>query len=225
MELLVIGGVIAFLVILLILVFVSKYRTAGPDEALIVTGSALGNGKNVVTSDDGKKIKIVRGGGAFVLPVFQQADPLSLLNLKLEVSTRNTYTQQGVPVNVNGVAIIKVGSTIQEISTAAEQYLGKNPAEMQNEAKEVLEGHLREILSSLTIEQIYKDRDKFSQEILKVASTNLHNMGLKIISFTIKEVSDDNGYLDALGKAQIETVKRDAAIETAKRQNAPVRLM
>lgn len=213
-----VGGFAVVVVVVLLLVFITKYRTSGPDEALIVTGSLLGNGKNIVASEDGKKIKIVRGGGTFVLPVFQQAEPLSLLNLKLEVGTRNTYTAQGVPVNVNGVAIIKVGSSIQEISTAAEQYLGKDPIDMQNEAKEVLEGHLRAILSSMTVEEIYKDRQKFSQKVLETAARDLHNMGLRIVSFTIKEVSDDNDYLDALGRPQIEEVKKEAAIQTAKRQ-------
>jgi len=214
----IVGGVLVGLLVLLLLVFFAKYRTAGPDEALIVTGSGLGNGKNVTASEDGKKIKIIRGGGTFVIPIFQQAEPLSLLNHKLEVGTRNTYTSQGVPVTVNGVAIIKVGSTIQEISTAAEQYLGKHPDDLRNEAKEVLEGHLRAVLSSLTVEEVYKNREKFSQEILKTATKDFANMGLHIVSFTIKEVSDDQGYLEALGKPQIEMVKRNATIETAKRQ-------
>ena len=120
---LIIGGVLLAILILLILVFITKYRTVGPDEALIVTGNWLGGGKNVVTTDDGKKIKIIRGGGTFVVQLCKE--PLSLLNYKLEVGTRDTYTKQGVPVTVNGVSIIKVGSTIEEVSTAAEQYLEK----------------------------------------------------------------------------------------------------
>ena len=211
-------GIAAFLVIVLVLTFVNKYRTAGPDEALIVTGSGLGSGKNVVSSEDGKKIKIIRGGGTFVMPVFQQADALSLLNHKLEVGTKNTYTLKGVPVTVNGVAIIKVGSSIEEISTAAEQYLGKPPQELELEAKEVLEGHLRSILSTMDVEDIYKNREQFSQEVNKQASTDLAVMGLKIVSFTIREIFDENGYMDALGKPQIEAVKRDATIQTAMRQ-------
>lgn len=132
---LIIGGVLLAILILLILVFITKYRTVGPDEALIVTGNWLGGGKNVVTTDDGKKIKIIRGGGTFVVPIMQRAEPLSLLNYKLEVGTRDTYTKQGVPVTVNGVSIIKVGSTIEEVSTAAEQYLGKETEELKVEAK------------------------------------------------------------------------------------------
>lgn len=214
----IIGAVVLAIIVLAILVYIAKYKTVGPDEALIVTGNLLGRGANVVTSGDGKKIKIIRGGGTFVVPVFQQAEPLSLLNHKLEVGTSDTYTKQGVPVTVNGVSIIKVGSTIEEVSTAAEQYLGKTREELRNEAKEVLEGHLRAILSSMTVEGIYSNREEFAQGVFSVAQKDLSKMGLKIVSFTIKEITDKNGYLEALGQPQISAVKRDAVIAKAERE-------
>lgn len=207
-------GIAAFLLIALLGVFITKYRTAGPDEALIVTGSYLGS-KNVHVDESGNKIKIIRGGGTFVLPVFQQAEPLSLLSSKLEVTTPEVYTEQGVPVMADGTAIIKIGGSIGEIATAAEQFLGKSKEDRENEAKEVLEGHLRSILGSMTVEEIYKNRDKFSQEVQRVASQDLAKMGLIIVSFTIKDVRDKNGYLDSLGRPRIAQVKRDADIATA----------
>ncbi|MED3622491.1 flotillin family protein [Neobacillus thermocopriae] len=207
-------GIVVLLLIALIGVFITKYRTAGPDEALIVTGSFLGS-KNVHIDESGNKIKIIRGGGTFILPVFQQAEPLSLLSSKLEVTTPEVYTEQGVPVMADGVAIIKIGGSISEIATAAEQFLGKAKEERENEAREVLEGHLRSILGSMTVEEIYKNRDKFSQEVQRVASQDLAKMGLVIVSFTIKDVRDKNGYLEALGKPRIAQVKRDADIATA----------
>lgn len=210
----VIIGIVALILIALIGVFITKYKTAGPDEALIVTGSFLGNG-NVHVDESGNKIKIIRGGGSFILPVFQQAKPLSLLSSKLEVTTPEVYTEQGVPVMADGVAIIKIGGSISEIATAAEQYLGKPKEDRENEAREVLEGHLRSILGSMTVEEIYKNRDKFSQEVQRVASQDLAKMGLVIVSFTIKDVRDKNGYLDSLGKPRIAQVKRDADIATA----------
>ncbi|MEH7548751.1 MULTISPECIES: flotillin family protein [Bacillaceae] len=207
-------GVVVLILLALIGVFITKYKTAGPDEALIVTGSFLGN-RNVHVDESGNKIKIIRGGGSFILPVFQQAKPLSLLSSKLEVTTPEVYTEQGVPVMADGVAIIKIGGSISEIATAAEQFLGKPKEDRENEAREVLEGHLRSILGSMTVEEIYKNRDKFSQEVQRVASQDLAKMGLVIVSFTIKDVRDKNGYLDSLGKPRIAQVKRDADIATA----------
>ncbi|MCM3795947.1 flotillin family protein [Priestia megaterium] len=213
-PILIVVGIVVFLLIALIAVFITKYRTAGPDEALIVTGSYLGS-KNVHVDESGNRIKIVRGGGTFVLPVFQQAEPLSLLSSKLEVSTPEVYTEQGVPVMADGVSIIKIGGSISEIATAAEQFLGKAKEDRETEAREVLEGHLRSILGSMTVEEIYKNREKFSQEVQRVASQDLAKMGLIIVSFTIKDVRDKNGYLESLGKPRIAQVKRDADIATA----------
>ena len=200
--------------LMLLIVFVAKYQTAKPDEALIISGSYLGS-KNVHTDDSNNKIKIVRGGGAFVLPVFQRSNRISLLSSKLDVSTPEVYTEQGVPVMCDGTSIIKIGSSVEEIATAAEQFLGKTKEELENEAREVLEGHLRSILGSMTVEEIYQNRDKFSQSVQEVASVDLAKMGLIIVSFTIKEVRDKNGYLDSLGKPRIAQVKRDADIAEA----------
>ncbi len=205
---------VGIILLMMLVVFVSKYQTAQPDEALIISGSYLGT-KNVHQDEGGNKLKIVRGGGAFVLPVFQRSNRLSLLSSKLDVSTPEVYTEQGVPVMADGTSIIKIGSSVEEIATAAEQFLGKTREELENEAREVLEGHLRSILGSMTVEEIYQNRDKFSQSVQEVASVDLAKMGLIIVSFTIKDVRDKNGYLDSLGKPRIAQVKRDAEIAEA----------
>lgn len=210
-------GIIGIVVIALfiIILLVSRYRIASPDIALIISGTALGN-KNVYTDPStNNKMKIVSGGGSFVLPVIQSAKTLSLLSSKLKVSTPDVYTKEGVPVTADGTVIIKVGSTTEDIATAAEHYLGKENEDLENEAREVLEGHLRSILGALTVEEIYKNRDRFNQNVQEVASVDLAKMGLTIISFTLKEVTDKNGYLDSLGQGRIAEVRRDADIKTA----------
>lgn len=206
--------IVLVVIIVLGLAFWARYRTVGPDEAMIVTGSFL-MGADVLTDESGRRIKIVRGGGAFILPIFQQAANLSLLSHKLDVSTPEVYTEQGVPVMADGVAIIKVGSAIEDVATAAEQFMGKPTEALQAEAQEVLEGHLRSILGTMTVEEVYRNRDKFAQEVQSVAARDLKKMGLQIVSFTIKDVRDKQGYLDALGKPRIAAVKRDAEIAEA----------
>lgn len=201
-------------IVILGLAFWARYKTVGPDEAMIVTGSFLGT-RNAITDESGRKIKIVRGGGAFILPIFQKAEFLSLLSHKLDVSTPEVYTEQGVPVMTDAVAIIKIGGSVEDVGTAAEQFMGKPTEALKSEAQEVLEGHLRAILGSMTVEEVYRNRDKFAQEVQGVAARDLKKMGLQIVSFTIKDVRDKHGYLDALGKPRIAAVKRDAEIAEA----------
>lgn len=206
--------IVASVLFVLALAFWLRYKTVRSDEAMIVTGSFLGK-KNVLSDESGRSIKIVRGGGAFILPVFQKAEMMSLRSLKLDVSTPEVYTEQGVPVVADGVAIIKVGSSTEDVATAAEQYMGKPIEDLKNEAQEVLEGHLRSILGTMTVEEVYKNRDRFAQEVQGVAAKDLKKMGLQIVSFTIRDIQDKNGYLDALGKPRIAAVKRDAEIAEA----------
>lgn len=200
--------------VVLAMAFWTRYKTVSPDEAMMVTGSFLGS-RNVSSDDSGRSIKIVRGGGAFILPIFQKQQRISLLSHKLDVTTPEVYTEQGVPILVDGVAIIKIGSSVEDVATAAEQFLGKPTAELRAEAQEVLEGHLRAILGTMTVEEVYKNRDKFAQEVQSVAAKDLKKMGLHVVSFTIKDVRDKEGYLDALGRPRIAAVKRDAEIAEA----------
>ncbi|MDF2714326.1 MAG: yuaG [Paenibacillus sp.] len=213
-EALVIPAIVVGVIVVLGLAFWARYKTVSPDEAMIVTGSFLGN-KNALIDESGRRIKIVRGGGAFILPIFQKAEFLSLLSHKLDVSTPEVYTEQGVPVMTDAVAIIKIGGSVEDVATAAEQFMGKPTEGLKSEAQEVLEGHLRSILGSMTVEEVYRNRDKFAQEVQGVAAKDLKKMGLQIVSFTIKDVRDKHGYLDSLGKPRIAAVKRDAEIAEA----------
>lgn len=213
-EALTIPLIVVGVLVVLGLAFWARYRTVSPDEAMLVTGSFLGS-RNTTVDESGRKVKIIRGGGAFILPVFQKAEFLSLLSHKLDVSTPEVYTEQGVPVMADGVAIIKIGGAVDDIATAAEQFLGKPTEALKGEAQEVLEGHLRAILGTMTVEEVYRNRDKFAQEVQGVAAKDLKKMGLQIVSFTIKDLRDKHGYLDALGKPRIAAVKRDAEIAEA----------
>lgn len=193
---------IALAVVIVLIFLMARYRIGKPDEALIVTGSFLGK----------EGIKILKNSGTFVIPIVQSAHKLSLLTHKLEIGTPEVYTEQGVPILASATVLVKVGNSVESIKTAAEQYLGKTTSELEDEAREVLEGHLRAILGTMTVEAIYKNRDDFAEQVQQVASTDLSKMGLEIVSFTIKDVSDPNGYLDALGRPQIAEVKKNAEI-------------
>ncbi|GIP23257.1 flotillin family protein [Paenibacillus sp. J22TS3] len=199
-------GVVVVL-ILLGIVFATRYRTVKADEAMIITGAMTGEGP-----------KIVKAGGSFVWPVIQNADFLSLQVQTLDIKTPEVYTVKGVPVIVDGVAQVKIKGDIESISTAAEQFLGKPATELQNICTQTLEGHLRAILGTMSVEDVYKNRDEFARQVQEIAADDLNKMGFQIVSFTIRDVRDRQGYLDALGQAEIARVKKDAEVAKAENQ-------
>ncbi len=205
---------IVFVVFLFIMVWASRYTKVGPNEVLIVSGRqhrVLGTDGKVAT----RGFRVVKGGGTFVIPVVEKADVLSLELLTIDVQTPEVYTSKGVPVKVDGVAQIKVKGDDVSIATAAEQFLSKGVEEIKNIAMQTLEGHLRAILGTMTVEEIYQNRDAFASKVQEVAAGDMANMGLSIVSFTIRDIRDTQGYLDALGKPRIAQVKRDAQIAQA----------
>ena len=180
----------------------SGFHKVGPNEALIVSGG-------------GKEPKIIVGGRKFVLPFVQKAQRLSLEIMTLNVNTAKVYTAEGVAVSVDGVAQVKVGSGEEAIRTAAEQFIGKKPGEIADVALQTLEGQQRAILGTMTVEQIFKDRVAFAERVREVASTDMSRLGLEIRSFVVRDIQDEQGYLEALGVRRTAEVKRDAAIGEA----------
>jgi len=206
------GIIMVAVVILLVNVFVSRYVKVGPDEALIVSGI-----KRKLKSGIQVGFRIVKGGATFVWPVLETAKTMSLRIMPLDVNS-SAYTSQGVQVLVDGVAQVKIDSKEESIATAAEQFLSLSTDEIRKIATQTLEGHLRSIVGNMTVEEINQNRDVFAQKVQELAATDLANMGMTIISFTIKEIADKNGYLESLGKAQIARVQRDAIIGQAEAQ-------
>merc|ERR1719318_671789 len=127
----------------------------------------------------------------------------------------NVETKQGVPLTVTGVAQVKIMKNPELLGVAAEQFLGKREDEITDTILQTLEGHLRAILGTLTVEEVYKDRDQFANLVREIAAPDVGRMGIEILSFTIKDVYDNVEYLASLGKTQTAVVKRDAEIGVA----------
>merc|ERR1719493_394645 len=127
----------------------------------------------------------------------------------------NVETKQGVPLTVTGVAQVKIMKDKQFLGIAAEQFLGKSEGDITDTILQTLEGHLRAILGTLTVEEVYKDRDQFANLVREIAAPDVGRMGIEILSFTIKDVYDNVDYLASLGKTQTAAVKRDAEIGVA----------
>jgi flotillin len=206
------SGLVALVAVAAVILFFAfvyamakRYAKVGPNEVLIISGRGKG----------GRGFRIVQGGGTFIWPIVERAEVLSLELMTLDVKTPEVYTVIGVPVLVDGVAQIKVKGDVESIATAAEQFLSKDQAEIMRIALQTVEGHLRAILGTMTVEEIYKNRDAFAQRVQEVAATDMANMGLEIVSFTLRDIRDSEGYLDALGKPRTAQVKRDAIVGQA----------
>ncbi|HSF03792.1 MAG TPA: SPFH domain-containing protein, partial [Solirubrobacterales bacterium] len=201
--LLVIGGIAALMIIIVgyLVTYLAFLKKVGPNEVLVVSGRG--------------KVRFITGGADMVIPLFHTWNTLSLEVMTLDVTTPEVYTSQGVPVIVDGVAQIKIKKDEASLHAAAERFLGMKSAEIAKIALETVQGHLRAILGMLSVEDIYKNRDQFAQKVQEISSGDLQNMGLGIDSFTIRDIRDKHGYLEALGKPRIAEVKRSAAIAEA----------
>ncbi|HXV75736.1 MAG TPA: SPFH domain-containing protein, partial [Candidatus Polarisedimenticolaceae bacterium] len=156
-----------------------------------------------------------RGGGTFVWPAWEQYEFLSLQMMTLDIDLKHVYTVQGIPINIKAVAQVKIGSDIEHISSAAEGFLGMQPEQIRSTIKETVAGHLRGIIGTLTVEELYRDQKRFQDSVRAEAHMDLEGMGFVFKSFTFQEIQDDEGYLNALGQPKIQEALKQARIATA----------
>lgn len=194
----------------------SRYKKAGPDEALIVFGRRKMLGKKVL-DDEGiaEGFRIVHGAGTFIWPGWEAYDRISLKMMTLEINLPHVYTEQGIPINVRAVAQVKIRATTDSIKCAAEAFLGVDVGGVQATIQETVAGHLRGIVGTLTIEALYRDQKSFQDKIREEAHQDLAAMGFEFKSFVFQEIRDEQGYLDALGQPKIQEALKRARIATA----------
>lgn len=193
---------IPLVIILVLIAIFSMWKKVPQDKAGVITGL---------------KRRVITGGGGLVIPGVERIDYISLGNMPLRVDTKGSLSSQGVPISVSTTAVIKVRNSPEAILTAIEQFTGKNEQEIikniMSTATAVLEGKLREIIATMTVEDLYQKREAFSSQVQEVVGTELGNMGLEVKNFTITDISDENGYIEALGEGMIAQRKKDAEIQ------------
>lgn len=212
-SVLIIIGVVAGIVIalLIVLILLSKnYIKVSPNQAAVISGRTrkLGDGTTV-------GYRQVRGGATLVVPFLEKVEYLDLNVITVPLATSRAYTSQGVPVSVKAVANVKIKGDDQSLRAAAERFLGMPQPQFHQLVFQTLEGHLRAILGTLTVEEINNDRQSFALKLTSEAAGDLEKMGIGLDALTIQEISDEEGYLDALGKRRTAEVKRDAEIGQA----------
>lgn len=198
----VIAALMALSIVFLVTAFARMFRKAGPHQAVIVYGL--------------RGTRVIKGRGTFILPMIESSRDLSLELMSFDVAPRqDLYTRQGVAVSVEAVAQIKVKSDPESIQTAAEQFLTKTDQDREGLIRLVMEGHLRGIIGQLTVEEIVKEPEMVGDRMRSTCAADMNKMGLEVISFTIKEVRDQNEYIANMGRPDIARVKRDAEIAAA----------
>jgi len=215
------GAVVVFIALIIIIMAV-QYRKVGPNEALIISGGR----KRTVTAADGTRKKVGYryrlGGGTFVWPGLEKVFVLPMDVLSIPIRTPEVLTRGGVPLMAEASAQVKVDSSEETIHLAAEQFLGIGRDGIRDVAVNVLEGKVREVIGTMTVEEIYRGRQDFSNRVIAAVREDFSRMGLVILSFSLKDISDTQGYIDALSKPQIAAAKRDAAIAQAETEKESV---
>jgi flotillin len=201
-EVFVIAGLMVLAIVFLMTFMARLYRKAGPHEALVVYGF--------------RGTRIVKGRGTVIFPMVENCRCLSLELMSFDVAPKqDLYTRQGVAVTVEAVAQIKVKSDPESIETAAEQFLTKTDQEREALIRLVMEGHLRGIIGQLTVEEIVKQPEMVGERMRSTCADDMNKMGLEVISFTIKEVKDQNEYITNMGRPDVARIKRDADVAAA----------
>jgi len=206
----IIGVVLALIIVAVIVV--KRYRVANPDEAIIVTGrkgkTTTDASGNNLTDLSGQRV--VTGGGIFVFPFVQKSFNLSLRSRRLSITT-TAQTTNGITIQAQAVAVVKVGGAEEMIRAAAQRFLSQQE-EIESSTQEVLSGSLRGIIGGLTVEQIIRDRAALASAVLSAAEDALTKQGLVVDTLQIQEIRDNQDYISNLGRPESANVRQKAEI-------------
>jgi flotillin len=209
-------------VLVLIALFAAqRYRVAGANEALVISGARGSKvrderGHLVTIHDQG--VKVVVGAGTFTWPLINKVGRLQLTARQVEIGLAHenaAVTKQGVGVLITGQAMFKIAREPERLRAAAERFIGEPDSQIETMVKKVLEGSLRSIAGTLTIEELITDRDRFQQAVSEAARGDLEASGIHIDALTITSIRDTKGYIEQLGEKNLASVQRDARIAKA----------
>ena len=198
----VIAAVAALLLfVALPIVYVKNYIKVPPNEVAVFTGRGTP--------------KVVRGGARFRVPGIERVDIMSLEPFNVSINLQNALSNNGVPVNVEAVGLVRIGSSEEAVQTAVQRFLTSDLNELQRQINEILAGSLRGITATMTVEDLNSNRDTLARSVVEEAGADLARIGMEVDVLKIAGISDANDYLKSLGQRRIAEVKRDAAVGTA----------
>ena len=206
--------VVVFVLLAVITIVNSLMVICPPNRVAIITGRQriLSNGRTV-------GYRIIKGGRSYRIPIFEQVAWMDLNTIPLEVSVTNAYSKGTIPLNVQGIANVKISSKEGVLENAAERFLNVPNAQIGQIAKETLEANLRGVLATLSPEEVNEDRLKFSQQLIDEADDDIKTLGLDLDVMKIQNVTDDNLYLESVGRRLTAEVVKEARVAEANRQS------
>ncbi|HTQ46885.1 MAG TPA: SPFH domain-containing protein [Polyangiaceae bacterium] len=204
------GVIIGVLLVAALVILVTVTRNlyvCSPSEVLIFSGRRW-------KTPDSKTLgfRVVRGGRAMRMPLFEVVDRMQLTNMAIELAVQGAYSKGGVPLSVTAIANIKIPSEEPLLHNAIERFLGYEQQQIMLIAKDTLEANLRGVIAELTPEEINQKKVVFQQKLIEEADRDLHRLGLVLDNLQIQNISDDVGYLTSVGRVRGAKVRRDAAI-------------
>jgi flotillin len=215
-NMILIGGAAIGVAVLTIIIIITRLMyICPPNEVLIFSG-----GHRKVSDADDRVVgyRLIQGGRGIRTPLLEKVDRMELTNMIIDLRVAGAYSKGGIPLNVQGVANVKIASQTTQLANAIERFLGNSREQIMAVARETLEGNLRGVLATLTPEEVNHDREKFARELLHEADHDLAKLGLELDTLKIQHVSDDKGYLNSLGRQQTAELIKKSRISEAENQ-------
>lgn len=211
---LIIGGVVLAALLALVATISALIVIVPPNTAAIITGR-----RRRIESGDAVGYRVVVGGRTLRVPIVESVDWMPLDTIPLEIGVTNAFSKGGIPLAVQAVANVKVASQPDSVfNNAVERLLGKPMEEIEGLARETLAANLRGVLATLTPEEVNEDRLRFAQELTEEAHQDLQKLGLQLDTLKIQNVSDDVGYLEAIGRVRTADIIKQAEVAEAERE-------
>lgn len=206
-------AVLGIIVFSLVLWFFSRYKKCPSDKIMVIYGRV---GKN----NDGstRSAKCIHGGAAFIVPVVQSYEFLDLTPLSIPVDLKNALSRQNIRIDVPSRFTVGISTEPSVMQNAAERLLGLQLSEIQELAKDIIFGQLRLIIATMDIEEINTDRDKFLEAVSRNVEVELKKIGLRLINVNVTDISDESGYISALGKEAAAKAINDAKKSVAEKE-------
>ncbi len=211
-ETLILVVVIVVLLFMCLLIFLTRYKKCPSDRIMVIYGKV---GQN--SDGTNRTSKCIHGGAAFIWPVIQAYQYLDLTPMSIQVDLKNALSRQNIRIDVPSIFTVGISTEQGVMQNAAERLLGLKQQEIQELAKDVIFGQLRLVIATMDIEEINTDRDKFLEAVSRNVETELKKIGLRLINVNVTDISDESGYIVALGKEAAAKAINDAKKSVAEK--------